>query len=346
MLSRILKGRAIIAWVLACVVTAPLVASEMVRGHLVDVSFVEDKLGETDWVIFDARNPADYKKGHIPGAVNLGIVTGKEKVAWDIYRDPTARWLPADKLEELFGMVGINYDKRVIVYGKKGDYHSGLVVMVLNYLDHNNAYFLDGGWEKWTSNGGKVETTVNKPDGVTFKTRKVHDDMYVTTEEMYHYVQNPGSVTIMDVRSVEEWEGTKMLSVRGGRIPGAVHLPVYDLINKDGTLVATSKMEEIYKDVPKDKPVVAYCQRGCRVSFPYMALKLLGHDVQYYDGSWRVWGMQENLPAENEQWIHIKKIFVLEKKMKSALEEIQDLKLQLEQLKTGEVATAVPEDKQ
>lgn len=340
MKSNILKGFTIFALALTYVVAIPSFASAEVRGVLVDVPFVRDKIGKVDWVIFDARKPADYKEGHIPGAVSMGIVTGKENASWDIYRDPTARWLPVKTLEELLGMIGINYDKGVIVYGKKGDYHSGLIMMILDYLDHNKAYFLDGGWEKWTSRGGVVETGINKPMRVNFKARKVHHDMYVTTEEMYNYVQDPGSVTIVDARSVAEWEGTKMLSVRGGRIPGAVHKPVYDLINKDGTLVPTSKMKEIYKDIPKNRPAVIYCQRGCRVSFVYMAMKLLGYDVKYYDDSWRVWGMKENLPAENEQWIHIKKIFVLEKEMKSVKKELDELRLQIKQLKTAAVPKA------
>ena len=335
MKSYILKGFTIIALALTYVVAIPSFASAEVRGVLVDVPFVRDKIGKVDWVIFDARTPADYKEGHIPGAVNMGIATGKEKASWDIYRDPTARWLPVKDLEDLLGMMGINDDKGVIVYGKKGDYHSAVIMMILDYLDHNKAYFLDGGWEKWTSRGGEVETEINKPMRVNFKARKVHHDMYVTTEEMINYVQGPVSVTIVDARSVAEWEGTKMFSVRGGRIPGAVHKPVYDLINKDGTFVPTSTMKEIYKDIPKHRPAVIYCQRGCRVSFVYMAMKSLGYDVKYYDDSWRVWGMKENLPAENEQWIHIKKIFVLEKEMKSVKKELDELRLQIKQLKTA-----------
>lgn len=340
MLSITIRKTAIITLALAFLATVPLIASATVRGHLVDVPFVRDKTGDAGWVILDARSPSDYRKGHIPGAVNLGIATGTEKVSWDIYRDPTARWLPVDKLEELLGMVGITYDKGVVVYGRKGDYHSGLIMMIFDYLDHNKAYFLDGGWENWTSTGGAIETRVNKPTAAQFEARKVHDDMYVTTEEMVDYVQSPGSVTIVDVRSVGEWEGTTMFSVRGGRIPGAVHLPVYDLISEDGTLVSTAKMKELYSDIPKDKPIVTYCQRGCRASFAYMTAKSLGYDVKYYDDGWRVWGMRENLPAENEQWIHIKKIFVLEKQMDAVVEELQNLRLELERLEARAVPTA------
>ncbi|MBC8198803.1 MAG: sulfurtransferase [Desulfobacterales bacterium] len=326
MLFKTIKRIAIIALALTFVFAVPVIASAEVRGHLADVAFVKDKVGNANWVILDVRSPADYKKGHIPGAVNMGIATHKQKAALDIFRDSTARFLPVKKLENLFGAVGFNYDKGIIVYGKKGDYHGAVIMMVFEYLGLENVYYLDGGWEKWLSKRGKRETRVNKAKAVNFKAKNVDHDMYVTTQEMYDFVQNPGSITILDCRSVAEWEGTKFLSVRAGRIPGAVHIPVYGLIKKDGTLISTSKMKKMYKDIPKDKPVVVYCQRGCRVSFVYLALDLLGYDFGYYDDGWRVWGMKETLPAENEQWIHIKKIFVLEKKMKAVQKELQELK--------------------
>jgi len=330
-----------LALTLAFFATMPLIVSATVRGVLVDVEFVQEKIGNPDWVIFDARKPADYyKTGHIPGAVNMGVITGENMVSWDIYRDRTARWLVPEKEAELLGMMGINYDKGVIVYGKKGDYHAGSIVEILHYLDHNKVYFLDGGWEKWIASNGKVGLATNKPIPVSFDIRKINHEMYTTTEEAYNYVKNPGSVTFVDVRSTAEYEGTKILSLRGGRIPGAISKPVYDLINEDGTIVSDARMKQIYADIPKDRPVVVYCQRACRTTFTYFALKYLGYDVEVYDESWRVWGSQLDLPVENEQWFFFKDVVTLQTQMGEIKEELRQLKAYINQL--GQLESATP----
>ncbi len=42
------------------------------QGHVCDVEFAAEKVGDANWVILDARGKGEYEEGHIPGAVNYG----------------------------------------------------------------------------------------------------------------------------------------------------------------------------------------------------------------------------------------------------------------------------------
>lgn len=148
----------------------------------------------------------------------------------------------------------------------------------------------------------------------------------------------------MDVRSDAEWEGIKIMSLRGGRIPGAVHKPVYDLFNGteeggDGKLISTEEWKQIYADIPKDKTIVIYCQRACRTTFPFFVLQSLGYKTMVYDESWRVWGSKLDLPVENEQWFFHKDVITCQQEIEKLQERVAALEASLE---SGVAAVAPP----
>src|SRR5574340_116638 len=88
------------------------------QGHVCDVEFAAEKAGDANWVILDARSKAEYEEGHIPGAVNYG------KPAVVVLKHPVdGRVMSVKELEKLFGQIGLDNNKGLIIYGTKGDYH-------------------------------------------------------------------------------------------------------------------------------------------------------------------------------------------------------------------------------
>lgn len=77
-----------------------------------------------------------------------------------------------------------------------------------------------------------------------------------------------GGATLVDVRTVGEY--------RSGHIEGALNIPVDDLAGK-------------MAQIPKDKPVVVYCQSGMRSASAASTLKDAGYKEVYNLGAMSRW---------------------------------------------------------
>ncbi|PKM80171.1 MAG: hypothetical protein CVU89_14925 [Firmicutes bacterium HGW-Firmicutes-14] len=284
--------------------TEPLGAfslDEIGATNIVDVAFVESKIGDSSWVIVDGREKAEYEQGHIPGAVHFG------DGIWKVLKHPMdGRVIPADRMAKILGEHGISNDKKVIIYGKTGDYHvtceMGPVYIGLSEWD-----YLSGGYEAWVAAGKTVETTAVTPVPVTFTPQVVNENMYVSTSQLAEIVAaGDAQYYLLDTRSVAEFNGLGMQGIRAGRIPGATNFPPEVNLEKDSkALLSSDKLAEVYKDVPKDKTVILYCHRGCRTGFAFLALRSLGYkDVRVYEDSFVVWNMWLELPVEEEHFLN------------------------------------------
>lgn len=77
-----------------------------------------------------------------------------------------------------------------------------------------------------------------------------------------------GDALLLDVRSPEEFSA--------GAVPGATLIPLPELRSRHGEL-------------PKDRPIVAYCQVGMRGYLAARLLRSLGYDVRNLSGGYRTW---------------------------------------------------------
>lgn len=291
------------------------------KGHVCDVDFVAGKVGNPGWVVLDGRGGDNYKGGHIPGAVNYGkpvVVTLKHPVDGRVVTVPEA--------EKLLGQIGLDNNKGLIIYGTKGDYHVAIEQLPI-YLGVKEFCFLDGGYEAWVDSGKKSETANVTPKPAVFKAEISKADLYMSTDELVKIVNNrTPKVTIIDVRSPKEYSAEENTIVRGGRIPGAISIPVDKNINKDtGKMLSLDKLAEVYKDVPKDNKVILYCHRGCRTAFAYYALENLGYkDVVIYEDGYIVWGGRPDTPVENEHYTNLRPVVLTLESMKKRLDALEN----------------------
>jgi len=316
MLKKIIGG-AIVVMLILSVSTGFCATSEI--SNLVDVDFVASKIGDPDWVILDGRSQWEYDQGHIPGAVTYGSpVVGVLKNPHD------GQVKSPGELAKLLGQIGVSNDKGLIVYGKKADFHV-LTEMSPVYVGHDKYYYLDGGFESWEDAGQKIETEANEPKPATFIAKEVRNDMYISTQELMGLINDHASnLTVIDVRSDGEFNATDVQSLRGGTIPGAIHIPHDSPIDKEtGKFKSLKELEAIYGDIPRDNLVVFYCHRGCRTAYTYMALQSLGFkNVKNYEEGWIVWGNRLDTPVANEHWRNMRG---MDKKIKYLLDKVAAL---------------------
>jgi thiosulfate/3-mercaptopyruvate sulfurtransferase len=271
--------------------------------HLGDVDFVAERVGNPKWVILDGRGAADYEKGHIPGAVNFG------KAVVTVLKHPVdGRVVSLQEGEKLLSAIGMTNDKGLIVYGKKADYHV-ICEFFPSYLGVKDFVYLDGGYEAWMAAGEKVETGKVSPVPGDFKGKVARPKLYVTTEEMLRIVkEKPANTTLIDTRSSAEFRAEENTILRGGRIPGAISIPVEQNLDPNtGKMLPKRLLTEVYKEIPKENRIIFYCHRGCRTGYGFIALELLGYkNVSIYEDSYIVWGSLPHTSVEHEHYINLR----------------------------------------
>ena len=94
-----------------------------------------------------------------------------------------------------------------------------------------------------------------------------------------------GELPLLDVRSPEEFDGSlgAPCDPRQGHIPGAVNLPVEEILSLDETELRARL------GLVAGAEVVVYCHVGSRSQVAAHALRALGYDARNYAGSWHEW---------------------------------------------------------
>jgi len=246
-----------------------------------------------DGLIVDTRMPQRYAAGHLPGAVNLPLVSIRQQ------QGPVTLVADAGDFAQRAGAAGIGQDTPLVVYSERGQPDAGYVMWALHYHGHAGVRLLDGGLEAWVSQGNalveEIPSVGNKPFNAVLAPEK-----RVDRDWMLAHLDDEG-VCLLDNRTYEEYTGEDVLARQGGHIPGACWLPWEALLQPDLSLRPKTQLRYIFSQagLRPDHTAVVHCQTGNRSGLVYVGLQLIGHtDVRMYDASWSQWGNELNLPIE------------------------------------------------
>lgn len=271
---------------------------------LVTTDWLAERLDDPGLVVVESSEDVLlYETGHLPGAV---------KIDWHTeLNDPVTRdYIDGSTFAELMRDKGISRDSTVVFYGDKANWWAAYALWVFTLFGHEDVRLLDGGRDKWTSEGR--ELTTDKPDRSPGRYPEVHrkdgairafrDDVEAHLEQRKKLV---------DVRSPQEFTGERTHmpdypqegALRGGHIPGARSVPWGRAVQDDGTFKPVEELRALYEEgegLAPDDDVIVYCRIGERSSHSWFVLThLLGHSrVRNYDGSWTEWGNLVRAPIE------------------------------------------------
>ncbi len=273
-----------------------------------------EKLVSTDWLADHLSDPSVavvesdedvllYETGHIPGAL---------KIDWhqDLNDTLVRDYLDAEDFARLMSEKGIGPDTTVVFYGDNFNWWAAYALWVFSLFGHSDTRLLDGGRQKWVSEGREMTTDKPSPGPVDYPV-PTRDDSAIRAFMADASAQSQSGRPLVDVRSPEEYRGERLHmpdypnegALRGGHIPGARNVPWKRAANEDGSFKDRPDLESIYieeQGLSTDDDVIAYCRIGERSSHTWFVLThLLGFDkVRNYDGSWTEYGNAVRVPIE------------------------------------------------
>jgi thiosulfate/3-mercaptopyruvate sulfurtransferase len=263
----------------------------------------------TDWlfanlknpklIILDIRRVEDYRKGHIPGAVNAFYN------AWAYMKDGMYSSLPEkDDIDDTIGYFGIDFDHWVVVAGcmdtPRLSYQSARVACTLQYAGIKNVALLDGGFNKWVLEKKPLSEKIEKRKAKKFR-GAYSKEKFATSA---YIKENLGKLILLDTREREFFRGEKKMDCvpKAGHIPGAFNMPTSCAFNEDKTFKSKEQLAEIVEAVAgKDRhaPIVTYCDIGqCCPTWAYLMTQVLGYtNVRLYDRAMQGWAQETDAPV-------------------------------------------------
>ena len=268
---------------------------------LVSTQWLANYLGEPDIAIVDSsaflptdgRDPAaEFLEAHVPGARFLDISKVADR------SNPAPHMLPsASDFGRAMGELGVGRADRIIVYDNSPLRTAARGWFMFRHFGAERVAILDGGFQKWRSEGRPIESGDARPRTARFDAHERSGEVVGKDE-----ILGGAMLPILDARGRARFEGSEpdpRPNVAVGHIPGAKNLPLTELYRADGTFKPESELREAFARARVDpsSPFIASCGSGVTAnSLIFAAERLGGRGHKLYDGSWSEWGADPATP--------------------------------------------------
>ena len=259
-----------------------LISSDWLRQHLSD----------TDLVLLDTRPKTLFVYGHLHRAQSVSI----EQV---IKFDEFGSHLVADERTaiEVFGSMGIDECKTVVVVGDTMDPSAARIAWTLLYFGHEKTLLLDANASDLQGHGFELTRQKHVVVPATF-TPKVNPDIHIDYLTLNDNLEN---LQILDARMPQEF--------MGGSIPNSKLIPFTEGVDHLRVRLFEDEqfLEEMFlqNGISQEKETVCYCMHGHRASNLFFQLKIAGFKrVRLYDGSFVQWSGKRSSSSSSSSTTH------------------------------------------
>lgn len=261
-----------------------LFADNAYRDLLVDSDWLAKRIEDPATVVLEVRfDPKNYDAfGHLPGAVQVKRLED----LGDPAQQPVVRAPLRERFQETLRGWGVNDDSTLVLYDDTRTVLASRLFLLLDHFgfEQSRIKVLNGGTTEWTTfNELTREPVAIQPGNITLDETR-GSGVLIDRDALAQLLAAPDSaVVLIDSRPVSEY--------REGHLPGAINISSIDGTDAETwTWMEEPEIAAMYDALPRDKPIVTYCNDGFRSTLGYLQLKFLGYrDVRVYDGGWPDW---------------------------------------------------------
>ena len=246
-----------------------------------DADSLRSWIGDRSVRVVDVRREADYRRDHIPTAVNLPLAT--------LLSDDSP-----DRALGLFRSLGIGDETPVVVYDDTFGALASRVAWTLEYLGHPDVTLLESTYSSWKAAGMDSDSDV--PDVPKSEHSMDLRPGIMATADYLEEARARDGVVLIDNR--------ERLNFLEQHIPGAINIPYRTLGAPGRILRPRDDMGRLLgnRGVAGDSEIITYCGSvGTLSGLAYYALKSAGvRDVRLYVRSFREWKSLQKPTARQE----------------------------------------------